>query len=121
MAAKLPSIDPDHMLLCPNWPPPDPRGTFIATALAGEAGELASLFKKEWRDGFIPERCQQMVDELGDVVAYARMMGKHLGVDIIRISEDNLKAFERRPGYKELLKEARRRSKEAFMGTAHRK
>lgn len=99
----------DHMLICPNWAPPDPRGTFLAIALGGEAGELANLFKKEWRDGPTPGRRAKMVTELGDVVAYARMLGKHMGVDIFEESQRVLLAFEQRPEYPELLRKARER------------
>lgn len=108
-----------HMLLCPTWAPPDPRGTFIALALEGEASELANLFKKEWRDGMNAERRDEMARELGDVVAYARMMGKHLGIDVIKQSDKQLAAFEKRPGYRKLLREAKRRTKEAMMGVAN--
>lgn len=115
------SIPAAHMLLCPMWAPPDPRGTFIALALAGEAGELANLFKKEWRDGLDMERRKKMATELGDVIAYARMLGKHLGVDIIKESERNFKAFEKRPNYPALLEEAKRRTNDVMRGAPHKK
>lgn len=107
-------ISSEHMLLCPAWAPPDPRGTFIALALAGEAGELANMFKKEWRDGLSEARRQQMADELGDVMVYARAMAQHLGVDLVKESDRKLKAFEKRPEYPRLLEEARRRTNEAL-------
>lgn len=114
-------IPDEHMLLCPMWAPPDPRGTFLALALAGEAGELANLFKKEWRDGLSLEHRAKMIDELGNVMAYVRMMAKHLGVDAMAESERKLLEFEQRPEYPKLLGEAKRRTNEAVMGTSHNK
>lgn len=106
-------INPDHMAVCPDWEPPDPRGTFIAMAISGEAGELENLFKKEWRDGVDATgvRRAKMVDELGDVVAYAMMLGQHLGVDIIDNANRQLLAFEQRPDYPELVRKSKERLK----------
>lgn len=99
----------DHMLICPDWPPDDPRGTFIATALAGEAGELLNMFKKEWRGGWTYHH-SNLVDELGDVAAYALMLARHLKVDLIQEGERRLLAFEQRPEYPELLRKAKERA-----------
>lgn len=120
MKSKL-KIPDKHILLCPMWSPPDPRGTFIALALAGEAGELANLFKKEWRDGVDAERRKQMVDELGDAMVYLRALAQHMGVDLVKESDKKLAAFRKRPGFSRLLEEAKRRTNEAVMGTAYRR
>lgn len=121
MTKRSLDIPADHTLLCPMWAPPDPRGTFLALALAGEAGGLANLFKKEWRDGLSLERRARMVDELGDVVAYVRMLAQHLDVDAVAESDRKLSAFEQRPEYPKLLEEAKRRTNEAILGTSYRK
>lgn len=120
MARKL-DIPAEHMLLCPMWAPPDPRGTFIALALAGEAGELANLFKKEWRDGLDVERRSKMVDELGDCMVYLRALAQHMGVGLVKESDKKLRAFRKRPEYQKLLEEAKRRTNEAMLGTYHKK
>jgi NTP pyrophosphatase (non-canonical NTP hydrolase) len=97
----------EHMEIVPDWAPSDPRGTFLAGALVGEAGELNNIFKKEWRDGHGVERKAAMVKELGDVAAYALMLAHHLGVDLMQIAEASFLEFESRPQYKKLLKRVR--------------
>lgn len=44
------------------------RLRFLALALAGEAGELCDVIKKQWRDGH--DRRDLLVDELADVANY---------------------------------------------------
>ena len=112
-------IPDKHIVLCPMWAPPDPRGTFIALALVGEAGELANLFKKEWRDGLDMERRHKMIDELGDIMVYVRAMAQHLDVDVIKESDKKMKAFRKRPEFARVLEEAKRRTHEAMMGIAN--
>ena len=82
-----------------------PRGKkkleFLALAIAGEAGEIANVAKKQWRDG--KDRSPKMRAELPDLLAYAFMFGKALG----QTPEESLKrvlvklrAVERRKGFK---------------------
>lgn len=97
----------EHLEVCPDWGPSDPRGTFLSTALAGEAGELANLYKKEWRDGHSVERRIRIVKELGDVGCYALMLAHHLGVDFMELIEASFFEFEGRPEYKKLLSKMR--------------
>jgi hypothetical protein len=94
----------DHMRVCPDFSPPDPRGTFLALALSGEAGELANLFKKEWRDGEDDERERKQYKEACDVYAYLLMMECHKGWDLREGVERALLEFEQRPEYQELLR-----------------
>lgn len=99
----------EHMEVCPDWAPPDPRGTFLALALSGEAGELANKYKKEWRDGVGTITQEVMEEELFDIGAYCFMLSFHFGVDFIAGVEKSLLNFEERPQYKALLAAMRAR------------
>lgn len=52
--------------------------TFLALALAGEAGEVANVQKKIWRDGPSPELYTKLLDEIADVYAYLDHLCKAL-------------------------------------------
>jgi NTP pyrophosphatase (non-canonical NTP hydrolase) len=98
----------DHMEVCPDFSPQDPRGTFLALALSGEAGELANLFKKEWRDGDDAAREAKKMKEAGDVMAYLLMLEAHEGWDLRALVERSLLEFEARPEYQKLLESRRK-------------
>jgi len=98
----------EHMEVCPDFPPPDSRGTFLALAVCGEAGELANLFKKEWRDGPSSEREAKKMKEAADVRAYLLMLERHMGWNLDEEVEKVLVAFEQRPEYQELLASRRK-------------
>lgn len=73
-----------------------------ALALCGEAGELANQAKKIWRDDdgqITPERREHMLDELGDVFAYASdladALGSNAGEVINRVYAKNIARFQR--------------------------
>lgn len=102
----------EHLEVCPDWGPPEPLNTFLALALAGEAGELANLYKKEWRDGQADERQIKILKELGDVQAYTLMLAHSLGVDIIALAKRSFLEFEQRPEYEQLLASMRTYRKE---------
>lgn len=53
---------------------------FLALALAGEAGELANLAKKEWRDGV--SRTAEIRLEAADVFIYLERLAKVYGFDL---------------------------------------
>ena len=82
-----------------------PRGKkkleFLALAIAGEAGEMANVAKKQWRDG--KDRSPKLRAELPDLLAYAFMMGTGLGQtpeEVIKRVLIKLRAVERRAGFK---------------------
>jgi NTP pyrophosphatase (non-canonical NTP hydrolase) len=71
---------------------------YIALSLAGEAGELANLVKKLWRqlpEVALPEGYQAVpadarpaiADELADIVMLSLVLANHLGIDV----EDELR------------------------------
>ena len=53
---------------------------FLALAIAGEAGELANIFKKRMRgDDFSFDKAK---DELADVYIYVHHLANELGIDL---------------------------------------
>lgn len=109
---KLRMMARTHLLLCPNIAPTDPRGTFLVIGMAGEAGECANLFKKEWRDGTYAARRAAILKEIGDTVNYAVMLAAHMGEDAIELAVDGMEEFERRPGVMTRLENAVRRNEQ---------
>ena len=72
-------------------------------ALCGEAGELANLIKKHWRDAEVTgtavtlEQRDQIIDELGDVLWYVAFVATVLGVDLANVAYVNIaKLVERK-------------------------
>lgn len=61
-------------------------------SLAGEAGELANQAKKIWRDdrGIVTDqRRAKLLDELGDVLAYASSLAAALSSSLSNVMEAN--------------------------------
>lgn len=61
--------------------------------LCGEAGELAEMHFKAFRDDkcvISPERKEAMKKELGDVLYYVARIAIHLGVSLDDIATDNM-------------------------------
>lgn len=80
------------------------RLRFLALAIAGEAGELANLIKKEWRGDVLDFR-QWLVDkqpeigaEMADIMLYMNHMANLLSLDleeeIVKKTVFNLKRWE---------------------------
>ena len=62
---------------------------YLIAGLAGEVGELASLFAKHWRgDGDLnPDHAKA---ELGDVLWFVAMLAEELGCDLSEVAQNNL-------------------------------
>lgn len=74
------------------------RSQFLALALCGEAGELANLIKKEWRDGASDARDEEIAEEIADVAIYLHHLARTRGVDInVAIRRKTQKLRERWP------------------------
>lgn len=59
---------------------------FLTLALCGEAGELANVFKKQWRDNTeFRENLEAAKAELADVLMYANGLAHALGLDPFEI------------------------------------
>lgn len=52
---------------------------FLALALCGEAGELANLIKKRWRDG--ADLTEEVRDEIADVRVYLELLAKCFDIE----------------------------------------
>lgn len=73
--------------------------TYPALKLAGEAGEVAEKIGKVIRDegGVItPDRRQDIMEELGDVLWYVSNLAGDLGLDLEDVAQVNLKKLESR-------------------------
>lgn len=76
-----------------------PGVVYVALGLAGEAGEVANKVKKIYRDDggeITVERRSEIIDELGDVLWYAAMLAKELGVSLENVALRNLAKLEQR-------------------------
>jgi NTP pyrophosphatase (non-canonical NTP hydrolase) len=52
---------------------------FLALALCGEAGELANMIKKRWRDGAWLE--DEIREEIADIRVYLELLAKCFGIE----------------------------------------
>jgi len=79
--------------------PKDRAITYLALALAGEAGEVANAIKKMLRDDggqLTAERGKKIVDELGDVLWYVAMLAWEMDVPLGFLADKNLKKLAAR-------------------------
>ena len=69
--------------------PEDKEREYLVAGLAGEVGELASIFAKHWRgDGYF--KFTPAAAELGDVLWFVAMLAKELGYDLSDVAQNNL-------------------------------
>ena len=71
---------------------------YAALALAGEAGEVANLVKKIYRDdgGDVSIKRDDIADEIGDVLWYVAAVADDLDLDLDSIAKLNLKKLVER-------------------------
>lgn len=62
--------------------------SFFALAIAGEAGELANLFKKEWRGD--PQSLAEIAAEMAGIRIYLEHLASHLKINLDLECEDKL-------------------------------
>lgn len=58
---------------------------FLALALCGEAGELANMIKKRWRDG--ADLQEEVRDEIADIRVYLELLAKCFGIEGEKLDE----------------------------------
>lgn len=58
---------------------------FLALALCGEAGELANMIKKRWRDG--ADLSEEIKDELADIRVYLELLANQFGIEGPKLDE----------------------------------
>mgnify|MGYP001583608687 CR=1 FL=1 len=69
--------------LFPSYCSHDER--FLALALCGEAGELANMIKKRWRDGV--DLSEEIRDEIADIRVYLELLAKCFGIEGEKLDE----------------------------------
>lgn len=63
--------------LFPSYSSRDER--FLALALCGEAGELANIIKKRWRDGV--DLSEEAKDEIADIRVYLELLARCFNIE----------------------------------------
>jgi len=63
--------------LFPAYSSEDER--FLSLALCGEAGELANIIKKRWRDGV--DLSEEACDEIADIRVYLELLAKCFNIE----------------------------------------
>lgn len=58
---------------------------FLALALCGEAGELANMIKKRWRDD--ADLSEEIRDEIADIRVYLELIAKCFGIEGEKLDE----------------------------------
>ena len=69
--------------------PPHSADQYLIAGLAGEVGELASLFAKYWR-GDCDFNRDHVAAELGDILWFIAMLAERLDTDLSTIAQGNL-------------------------------
>lgn len=69
--------------LFPSYSNQDER--FLALALCGEAGELANMIKKRWRDN--ADLSEEIKDEIADIRVYLELLAKCFGIEGTKLDE----------------------------------
>lgn len=68
---------------------------YLLPGLAGEVGELSSLFAKSQRDGGLLDH-NSVAKELGDVLWFVSTIAFYHGISLADIAESNIKKLESR-------------------------
>jgi NTP pyrophosphatase (non-canonical NTP hydrolase) len=69
--------------LFPTYSSTDER--FLTLALCGEAGELANIIKKRWRDGV--DLSEEAKDEIADIRVYLELLAKCFNIEGEKLDE----------------------------------
>jgi NTP pyrophosphatase (non-canonical NTP hydrolase) len=66
---------------------------FLALALCGEAGELANMIKKRWRDGV--DLSDEIREEIADCRVYLELLAKRFDIEGEKLDEAVLLKLEK--------------------------
>lgn len=77
--------------LFPSYSNTDER--FLALALCGEAGELANMVKKRWRDS--ADLSEEIRDEIADIRVYLELLAKCFGIEGDKLDQRVKKKLEK--------------------------
>lgn len=69
---------------------------YAMLGLAGEVGELLSIFAKEIRDGVLPENSEKIKKELGDVLWFVAAIASDSGYTLQTIADSNIEKLRSR-------------------------
>lgn len=70
---------------------------YLFAGLAGEVGEVCSLYAKSVRDGaFIPDYKKQVAKELGDVAWFVASLCTHFGLSFEEVLKANIEKLKDR-------------------------
>lgn len=58
---------------------------FLSLAICGEAGELANMIKKRWRDD--ADLSEEIRDEIADIRVYLELMAKCFGIEGTKLND----------------------------------
>ena len=70
--------------------PEDKEREYLVAGLAGEVGELASIFAKHWRADQEWLDYSEVAAELGDVLWFITMLADEVGYDLTEVAQGNL-------------------------------
>ena len=70
--------------------PEDKAREYLVAGLAGEVGEVASLFAKHWRADQEWLDYSEVAAELGDVLWFITLLADEVGYDLSEVAENNL-------------------------------
>lgn len=76
--------------------PKDVAMEYLILGLTSEAGEVAGVHKKYFRDGGSLDVTANMIQEMGDCMWYIAMLADELGVSLQTIAEYNIKKLSSR-------------------------
>jgi NTP pyrophosphatase (non-canonical NTP hydrolase) len=77
--------------LFPSYSSTDER--FLALGLCGEAGELANMIKKRWRDGV--DLTEEIRDEIADIRVYLELIAKCFDIEGSKLDDRVQKKLEK--------------------------
>lgn len=70
--------------------PTSKNPSYLFSGIAGEVGELCSLYAKSVRDGMKPDFGVNLLKELGDVQFFVSEIAKYYGISLADVADKNI-------------------------------